>query len=187
MNEAKAAFEYGIEERPSLVVFDKGIPSLYEKDDFKDANQILNWITGEVSGEDTVEAVTDSMLDMMIAKQRHVAAFFYNKQNQKSLKTLGKFYLSFNSFDNLIHNTGNIYCIGIYIIIMFLEMLETIDDDVSKLAPQVSFVKIDNEAVAKEYGLPTNEPSLVFFEDGLPKYVQILPCVDAFMLLHIFG
>ena len=72
------------------MVFDKGIPSLYEKDDFKDANQILNWITGEVSGEDTVEAVTDSMLDMMIAKQRHVAAFFYNKQNQKSLKTLGK-------------------------------------------------------------------------------------------------
>ena len=52
-------------------------------------------------------------------------------------------------------------------------MLETIDDDVSKLAPQVSFVKIDNEAVAKEYGLPTNEPSLVFFEDGLPKYIRI--------------
>ena len=75
------------------MVFDKGIPSLYEKDDFKDANQILNWITGEVSGEDTVEAVTDSMLDMMIAKQRHFAAFFYNKQNQKSLKTLGKNYL----------------------------------------------------------------------------------------------
>ena len=51
----------------------------------------------------------------------------------------------------------------------FLEMLETIDDDVTRLAPQVSFVKIDNEAVAKEYGLPTDEPSLVFFEDGLPK------------------
>ena len=48
-------------------------------------------------------------------------------------------------------------------------MLETIDDDISKLAPQVSFVKIDNQAVAIEYGLPTNEPSLVFFEDGLPK------------------
>ena len=48
-------------------------------------------------------------------------------------------------------------------------MLETIDDDVTRLAPQVSFVKIDNEAVAKEYGLPTDEPSLVFFEDGLPK------------------
>ena len=66
-------------------------------------------------------------------------------------------------------------------------MLETIDDDVSKLAPQVSFVKIDNEAVAKEYGLPTNEPSLVFFEDGLPKYVKILPCVDAVISLHIFS
>jgi hypothetical protein len=48
-------------------------------------------------------------------------------------------------------------------------MLETIDDEISNLAPYVTFVKIDNEAVAKEYGLPTNDPSLVFFEDGLPK------------------
>ena len=99
VSEAKAAFEYGIEERPSLVVFDKGIPSLYEKDDFKDANQILKWITGEVSGEDTVEAVTDSMLDMMIAKQRHVAAFFYSKQCKKSLKTLGKYCRARNLFE----------------------------------------------------------------------------------------
>ena len=49
------------------------------------------------------------------------------------------------------------------------EMLETIDDDISSLAPFVTFVKIDNEAVAREYGLPTDIPSLVFFEDGLPK------------------
>ena len=48
-------------------------------------------------------------------------------------------------------------------------MLETIDDDISNLASHVTFVKIDNEAVAKEYGLPTDNPSLVFFEDGLPK------------------
>ena len=48
-------------------------------------------------------------------------------------------------------------------------MLETIDDDIANLAPQVTFVKIDNAAVAKEYGLPLDKPSLVFFEDGLPK------------------
>ena len=90
VNEAQAAIEYGIEERPTLVVFEKGIPNLYEEENFKDSEHILKWIIGEFSGDDTVEAVTDSMLDMMIAKQRHVAAFFYNKKDKQSLKTLGK-------------------------------------------------------------------------------------------------
>ena len=89
VSEVKAAVEYGIEERPTLVVFEKGIPNLYEGDDFKDADNILHWITGEMSGDHTVEAVTDSMLDMMIAKHRHVAAFFYNKKDKTSIHTLG--------------------------------------------------------------------------------------------------
>ena len=89
VSEVKAAVEYGIEERPTLVVFEKGIPNLYEGDDFKDADNILHWITGEMSGDHTVEAVTDSMLDMMIAKHRHVAAFFYNKKDKTSIRTLG--------------------------------------------------------------------------------------------------
>ena len=50
-----------------------------------------------------------------------------------------------------------------------VEILETIDDDISKKTPNVAFVKIDNAAVAQEYGLPGDKPSLVFFEDGLPK------------------
>ena len=89
VSEFKAAVEYGIEERPTLVVFEKGIPNLYEGDDLKDADEILHWITGEMSGDHTVEAVTDSMLDMMIAKHRHVAAFFYNKKDKTSIRTLG--------------------------------------------------------------------------------------------------
>ena len=89
VSEVKAAVEYGIEERPTLVVFEKGIPNLYEGDDFRDADNILHWITGEMSGDHTVEAVTDSMLDMMIAKHRHVAAFFYNKKDKTSIRTLG--------------------------------------------------------------------------------------------------
>ena len=90
VNEAQAAIEYGIEERPTLVVFEKGIPNLYEEENFKDSQHILKWIIGEFSGDHTVEAVTDSMLDMMISKQKHVAAFFYNKKDKQSLKTLGK-------------------------------------------------------------------------------------------------
>ena len=90
VNEASAAIEYGIEERPTMVVFENGIPNLYEGRNFKDAQKILEWIIGEVSGDETVETVTDSMLDMMITRHRHVAAFFYNKKDANSLKTLGR-------------------------------------------------------------------------------------------------
>ena len=100
VSEVKAAVEYGIEERPTLVVFEKGIPNLYEGDDFKDADNILHWITGEMSGDHTVEAVTDSMLDMMIAKHRHVAAFFYNKKDKTSIRTLGTRSLKLNILQN---------------------------------------------------------------------------------------
>lgn len=102
VNEPSAAVEYGIEERPTLVVFEKGIPNLYEGGNFKDAKKILEWITGEVSGDDTVETVTDSMLDMMIAKHRHVAACFYNKKDKTSLRTLGKRYCNSNPY--IIYN-----------------------------------------------------------------------------------
>ena len=90
VNEAQAAIKYGIEERPAIVVFEKGIPNLYEEENFKDSQHILKWIIGEFSSDNTIEAVTDSMLDKMIAKQRHVAVFFYNKNDKQSLKTLGK-------------------------------------------------------------------------------------------------
>ena len=49
------------------------------------------------------------------------------------------------------------------------EMLETIDDEIAKLVPLRTFVKIEDASVAAEYGLPTDKPSLVFFENGLPK------------------
>ena len=89
VNEASAAIEYGIEERPTLVTFERGIPNVYEGSNFKDAQHILEWIAGDVLGEDTVEKVTDSMLDMMIAKHQHVAACFYFKGDVESIKTLG--------------------------------------------------------------------------------------------------
>ena len=89
VNEASAAIEYGIEERPTLVTFERGIPNVYEGSNFNDAQHILEWIAGDVLGEDTVEKVTDSMLDMMIAKHQHVAACFYFKGDVESIKTLG--------------------------------------------------------------------------------------------------
>ena len=137
VNEIAAAIEYGIDERPALVLFEQGIPNIYLEDlqDTYLASKVMDWIFGEVSGDHTVEVVTDAMLDMMIAKHRHVAAFFYDHDDPKVKRTV--------------------------------ELIETIDDEIAKLAPRVTFVRIDDQEEADEYGLEL--PALIFFEDGLPN------------------
>lgn len=51
-----------------------------------------------------------------------------------------------------------------------LKDLEEIDDDTEKY--DIPFVKIDNDAVAKEYGLDDELPILVYFENKLPTVYE---------------
>ena len=88
INEATVASEFGIEDRPSLVIFEKGIPNLF-LGNLQNPDEVLEWIIGEISGDHTVEVVTDAMLDRLINTHPHVAAFFYDKDgHQASLKAL---------------------------------------------------------------------------------------------------
>ena len=87
INEATVASEFGIDDRPSLVIFEKGIPNLY-LGNLNHADEVLEWIIGEISGDHTVEVVTDAMLDRLINTHPHVAAFFYDKNSEESLKSL---------------------------------------------------------------------------------------------------
>ena len=43
---------------------------------------------GEISGDHTVEVVTDAMLDKLISQFNHVAVLFYDKEDEKSAKIL---------------------------------------------------------------------------------------------------
>merc|ERR1712029_747428 len=87
INEPSVATDFGIDTRPTLVIFEKGIPNVYEGSP-TGADEVLEWIIGEISGDHTVEVVTDAMLDRLIATHPHVAAFFYDKDKQTSLKAL---------------------------------------------------------------------------------------------------
>ena len=44
---------------------------------------MLEWIIGEVSGDHTVEVVTDAMVDRLVATYPHVAVFFYDKDDHE--------------------------------------------------------------------------------------------------------
>ncbi len=81
------AADYGIDALPSLVVFDNGVPNLYEGD-LADEDHVLTWIIEEVSGDDTVEVVTDQMIERLIKNRNQVAVFLYDKKDKESRKAL---------------------------------------------------------------------------------------------------
>jgi len=85
LDDEKEAAEYGIEEFPKLVVFENGIPNLYDGG-FTDGQEVLDWITAESSGDHTIEIVTDNMLDQIVAENDHVAVMFYEKGDERSEK-----------------------------------------------------------------------------------------------------
>jgi len=85
INEPSVASDFGIESRPALVIFEKGIPNVFEGD-LINPDQVLEWIIGEISTDDTVEVVTDAMLDRLVANYPHVAAFFYDKDGHEPSK-----------------------------------------------------------------------------------------------------
>jgi len=83
LDDEKEAAEYGIESFPTLVVFENGIPNLYDGT-FESGEKIMEWIVAESTGDNTIEIVTDNMLDTIVANYDHVAVVFYKKGEEES-------------------------------------------------------------------------------------------------------
>lgn len=71
MDEAK---EYGIESMPSLLYFEKGIPTVYEGR-LEDEDSLLKWLEQQTKSDD-IEDVTDEMFDLILEKMPYVAVIF---------------------------------------------------------------------------------------------------------------
>ena len=78
IDDNQEASEYGIENFPTLVLFENGIPNMYDGA-FQSGEDILLWIVSEASGDHTIETVTDNMLDILVAEHDHVAVLFFDK------------------------------------------------------------------------------------------------------------
>lgn len=74
IDNAEEAKEYGINKIPSLLYFEKGIPTLYEGN-LEDEEKVLKWLDSQ-SKSDHIEDITDEMLDMVIDKMPLVAVLF---------------------------------------------------------------------------------------------------------------
>ncbi|XP_045493781.1 uncharacterized protein LOC123692971 isoform X1 [Colias croceus] len=82
------AKEYGIEKVPTLLYFEKGIPTYYEGN-LEEEEKVLAWLKHQTES-DEIEDITDEMLDLIIEKMPYVAVLFYDKDHKKSQKILAE-------------------------------------------------------------------------------------------------
>ncbi|KAL0833006.1 hypothetical protein ABMA28_001126 [Loxostege sticticalis] len=82
------AKEYGIEKLPTLLYFEKGIPTYYEGN-LEEEEKVLEWLRYQTES-DEIEDITDEMLDLIIEKMHYVAVLFYDKDQKKSQKILAE-------------------------------------------------------------------------------------------------
>ncbi|KAH7644929.1 thioredoxin-like protein 1 [Dermatophagoides farinae] len=125
------AKEYGIEEFPALIYFEKRIPSIYEGD-ISAEEDVLQWLIQQKT-EDTIESVNRELLEQLITNTQYLVVYFY-KPNCRACDIV-------------------------------LEELENIDDDCEIYG--INFVKIQDQTLAKRYGIK-NYPALVYFRNGNP-------------------
>lgn len=68
------AKEYGIDDVPTLLYFEKGIPTVYEGR-LEDEDSLLKWLEQQTTS-DEIEDITDEMLDIILEKMPYVAVLF---------------------------------------------------------------------------------------------------------------
>lgn len=82
IDDDKEAKEYGIETIPTMVLFEKGIPHIYEGDLMKE-DDLLGWLLHQKRHSEIPE-VTDEMMDKLIDNTPYLAVIFckyFNKVN----------------------------------------------------------------------------------------------------------
>lgn len=68
------AKEYGIEEFPALIYFEKRIPSIYEGD-ISAEEDVLQWLIQQKT-EDTIESVNRELLEQLITNTQYLVVYF---------------------------------------------------------------------------------------------------------------
>ncbi|XP_046406800.1 uncharacterized protein LOC124171637 isoform X5 [Ischnura elegans] len=88
IDDKSTAEEYGIDEIPALVYFEKEIPNVYDGD-LENEDEILEWLVEQLE-TDEIEDVTDEMLDKLIKEGKTLVVLFYDNNDKKSQKILNE-------------------------------------------------------------------------------------------------
>ncbi|XP_057665660.1 uncharacterized protein LOC130899613 isoform X2 [Diorhabda carinulata] len=82
------AKEYGIDVIPSLVLFEKRIPHLYEGDLTKE-EELLDWLLHQKRHSE-IPDVTDEMMELLINSEKYLAVLFYDKDDKQDIRVLNE-------------------------------------------------------------------------------------------------
>lgn len=74
IDDDRAAREFGIEETPAIVYFEKQVPNVYSGD-LQNEDEILQWLLAQLE-RDEIEDVTDEMLDRLVKEGKTLAVLF---------------------------------------------------------------------------------------------------------------
>ncbi|XP_012231800.1 uncharacterized protein hlk isoform X2 [Linepithema humile] len=88
IDDEKAAQEFGIDNLPAIVYFEKQIPNIYDGD-IENEDEILEWLLSQLE-KDEIEDVTDEMLDRLIKDGKTLAVLFYDNNDRKSQRVLNE-------------------------------------------------------------------------------------------------
>ncbi|CAG2117952.1 unnamed protein product, partial [Medioppia subpectinata] len=142
--ETEIAREYGIKELPALIYFERQIPSVYEGD-MRAEEDVLQWLVQQKT-EDTIESVNRELLEQLIETTQQL--FFMH------------IYLRLTNYSKYAADKPSCRACDIV-----LDELENIDDDCEIYG--INFVKIQDQPLAKRYGIKTY-PALIYFRNGNP-------------------
>ncbi|XP_055609782.1 uncharacterized protein LOC129756793 isoform X2 [Uranotaenia lowii] len=82
------ATEWGIEELPTMVLFENGIPHIYEGDLMKE-EELLGWLVHQKRHSEIPE-ITDEIKDKLMQTYEHVAIIFYDKDDKQDIRVLNE-------------------------------------------------------------------------------------------------
>ncbi|XP_032681273.1 uncharacterized protein LOC116848848 isoform X2 [Odontomachus brunneus] len=88
IDDDKATEEFGIDDLPAIVYFEKQIPNIYDGD-LENEEEILEWLLSQLE-KDEIEDVTDEMLDHLIKEGKTLAVLFYDNNDRKSQRVLNE-------------------------------------------------------------------------------------------------
>ena len=98
ISDAGAGEEYGIQDLPSLVYFENGVPEIFEGD-IRNDNQIIKWMLDELKQEE-IKDVTVAMLNRLIDRNHNLAVVFMDEESKE-----GRYYC----FNNITKERMDIY------------------------------------------------------------------------------
>jgi len=88
IDDDKEAEEWGIDEIPTIVFYEHGIPHIYEGDLMKE-DDLLGWLIHQKRHCEIPE-VTDEMKDKLIENTQYLAVIFYDKDDKQDIRVLNE-------------------------------------------------------------------------------------------------